>query len=502
MFNILETLKTSLTLNKKFSDAVRFGYNPISKEQYKKYNAARPDGAKPIFCYLPYNSLTFSFSGKVYVCGYNRDIVLGEYPRQTIDQIWNSEHARALRKHMFYNDLGYGCQHCKFFFDKGKFSNLRPLVFDKYYGNTDAKFPRVFEFELNNTCNLECQMCHGEVSSSIRKNRDKLPPIPSPYDEAFVEQLSGYIPHLKEAKFYGGEPFLIPIYYKIWEKVKALNPGLEMFVITNGTNWNEKIRELVSELNFDLAVSIDAFEKEKLERIRKNVVYEELLENIRRFSRICNDKGKHLSLSFTMQKDNWEQLPLIIGLCNELNAFIYVSYLERPVRFSIADLPKQDLQKIRDYMEGVSLPRHTAKERHNFKCFEDFKTYLERYISNEEELKYADYEFNREKLKPKEKHTPKEPARASAPEWRKFIERAYAQNPELSAILPQEAFFYKTENVLNGFPENDLQILRGGMLQTDIEVVVREVADTREDLLKEACRISLKEHAAANDAAA
>lgn len=494
--NILESLKTSLTLDKRFSEAARLGFNPVNKERYKKYNAFRPEGAKQVFCYLPFNSLTFSFSGKVYVCGYNREIVLGEYPRQTIDQIWNSEHAKNLRSHMLHNDLDYGCQHCKFFFDKEKFSNLRPLVFDKYYKNTDASFPTVFEFELNNTCNLECQMCHGEVSSSIRKNRDKLPPIPTPYDDTFVQQLDKYLPRLKEAKFYGGEPFLIPIYYKIWDRVKALNPSLEMFVITNGTQWSEKIRSLLTELNFDLAVSIDAFEKEKLERIRKNVVYEELMENIARFNRICKEKGKYLSLSFTVQKDNWEQLPLIIGLCNELNAFIYVSYLERPFHFSIADLPREKLQDIRDYMEKVTLPKRTSNEKHNARCFEDFKTYLETYINNEEEKKYADYAFKKEIIKQPPQAYQK-PRLATEAEWRVFVEGAYSNSPELSEVMQQEEFFRKAERILSGFSEDELKVLRGSMLQSDVKKVIKDIAGTNEDTLREFCKKSLEEYFAA-----
>lgn len=393
MIDIIEAIKTSFRATGKYNESVEKGFHPLDPKLYKKYNKFRPRGAKPIFCYLPYNSLTFSFSGQVFVCSYNRDIKLGTYPADIIDEIWNGAEAKKLREYMSHNDLDYGCRHCKFFVDKEKFSNLRPLVFDKYYRNTDASFPRVFEFELSNECNLECQMCHGEVSSSVRKNRDKLPAIPSPYDDAFVNQLEKYIPHLKEAKFFGGEPFLIPIYYKIWDKIKELNPGLDLFVITNGTHWNNKIEKLITELNFDVAVSIDAFDKEKLERIRKNVIYEKLMENIKRFSKICTQKGQYLSLSFTVQKDNWEQLPLVINLCNEMNAFIYVSYLERPIKFSIADLPKEELKKIRDYMEHVSLPRFSSKERHNYKCFEDFKNYLDRYIAHHDEKKYHDYEF-------------------------------------------------------------------------------------------------------------
>jgi MoaA/NifB/PqqE/SkfB family radical SAM enzyme len=80
-------------------------------------------------------------------------------------------------------------------------------------------YPRVMEFELSNECNLECVMCNGYFSSSIRKNREKLPASVSPYNDQFVDELDQFIPHLTDAKFLGGEPFMIDIYLKIWERI-------------------------------------------------------------------------------------------------------------------------------------------------------------------------------------------------------------------------------------------------------------------------------------------
>ncbi|MBK8698395.1 MAG: radical SAM protein [Saprospiraceae bacterium] len=137
---------------------------------------------------------------------------------------------------------------------------------------------------MSNTCNLEDIMCSGQVSSSIRTHRDHLPPLPMPYDDAFVTQLREFIPHLHEAKFYGGEPFLIPIYYQIWEAIAELKPELFMFVITNGTVLNSRVKDLLQKGRFELAVSIDALDKTKLESIRKNVHLETLLEHIDYFS--------------------------------------------------------------------------------------------------------------------------------------------------------------------------------------------------------------------------
>lgn len=476
--NLFEHIKTRLTDRMKFDASKAAGFNTLDLKQYRQYNNFRPLGAKPVFCYVPFNSLTFSFSGKVFACSYNRDVQLGQYPNQTIDEIWNSAEAKQLRTHMLNNDLDYGCQHCRYFFEKGKFSNLKPLVFDKYYKNTAATFPQVMEFELSNECNLECQMCVGEVSSSIRKNRDKLPPIPMPYDDKFLEQLKKYIPHLKEAKFYGGEPFLISIYYKIWELIKQLNPKLPLFVITNGSHWNSKIESLIHELDFDVAVSIDAVDKKIVESIRKNIQHEKLMQNIKRFSEVCRKKGKYLSLSFTVQKDNWRELPRVIELCNEVDAFIFVSYLERPVQFSISEFTTAQLQEVLDYMKNISLPRFTQKERHNHRCFEDFKKYIQTYIENPEEKRYHDYRFQAELI---QNEAPELKQKRNAIVIKRVWSKAEVEAAMEAEVTQNPAFNHlnlsdlkaKLEDVVNAFEETEQEKLYSMIMQGKPEEIIQ-----------------------------
>lgn len=369
------------------------GYSPLEPQVHKAYNRFRPHGAKPFFCYVPFTSLTFSFSGQVFACSYNRRVLLGRYPKNSIREIWESAEALKLREHMRYNDLNYGCEHCKYFVDRGKFSNLKPLVFDRYAKKYQEKYPLVMEFELSNTCNLECQMCTGEVSSSIRKNRDKLPPIHSPYDDAFLEQLREFIPYMEEAKFYGGEPFLIPIYFKIWESIHALKPDMRLFVITNGSTWNEKVKATLERGHFDVAVSIDALDKQKLEKIRKNIVLETLQENIARFNEYCRRKGTYLSLSFTVQKENWDELPRMINYCNSLQAHIFVSYLETPVHFSVADLPVEELRHMRAELAKFTFPSAKLYEANNNRCYNDFLHYLDGHIADAESKTYVEYRY-------------------------------------------------------------------------------------------------------------
>ena len=73
MISLLQSI-SQVFLNSKNHEG---SFQPLDAAQYAAYNRYRHEGAKPIFCYLPFNSLTFSMSGNVYVCNYNKNILLG-----------------------------------------------------------------------------------------------------------------------------------------------------------------------------------------------------------------------------------------------------------------------------------------------------------------------------------------------------------------------------------------------------------------------------------------
>lgn len=352
-------------------------YTPLDATIYKEYNKFRPSGPKPLFCYVPFNSMFFTFGGRVLTCPYNQEVELGRYPEKSVHDIWFSNSGKKLREHLEHNDLSNGCAHCLHYFEKKKFTGLKPLVFDKYADYEQGQYPKVLEFSLSTTCNLECKMCDGTVSSSIRKNRDKLPALESPYDDAFIEQLDEFLPHIKEAKFYGGEPFLIPQYFKIWDKILKVNPKAEIFVITNGTVWNGRIQDLLERGNFDLAVSIDGATKETFELIRKNAVYEEVYANLEKFNNYCLAHGKVLNVSFTGQRDNWWELPQMIEMCNRMKAQIYVSYVNYPFHLALWNLKSDKLEEMLAVLRPYKFPDSIYYEKHNKQCFADFLNYLQ-----------------------------------------------------------------------------------------------------------------------------
>ncbi len=277
--------------------------DPVLFDEYTKtrLNPAKFDTAvKSLdrFCYAPFSNLYFAHEGKVLACCENRDHVLGVYPEKSISEIWNGTAVGELRQYITEKNLGHGCKGCDFDLKSRNFGGVKAKAFDyARMMQPDPRYPSMMEFELENTCNLECVMCSGLFSSSIRKNREHLPPIPTPYDNEFVQQLEEFIPHLTHANFFGGEPFLVEIYLKIWEKMAQLNPQMNVWVTTNGTILNNRIKQLLERMRLNLTISIDSIEKETYEKIRVNSVFERMMENFKWFLQYAKSIGSNVTVN-------------------------------------------------------------------------------------------------------------------------------------------------------------------------------------------------------------
>lgn len=343
-------------------------------EQFKLYNTNRLPADATRFCHAPFNNLYFGNRGFIMACCSNRLHVLGRYPQQSITDVWTGEKAKNLRASMNNNDFSKGCQACYSVFESGAFGNVPANVYDRHahVGN----YPKRMEFELSNTCNLECVMCTGELSSSIRERRDKKPPIPSPYDDAFLKQLDEYIPHLQTAQFLGGEPFLIPIYFQIWERMTELNPDIRISVQTNGTILNARVKEVLSKLKVSISISIDSIDDEVYPIIRKNGDLARVKQNVEWFSNYVKEKQTSMSISFCPMQQNWMEIPAMVEFANKHNASIFFNSVFQPATCSLMGLPTGKLQEITDYLDSAKLTATTPIEQSNLSRFESIKAFI------------------------------------------------------------------------------------------------------------------------------
>ncbi len=347
------------------------GFEAIPGKKMMEYNKTRIHGAKKLFCYNPFVHMFFNISGHALACCRSHNNVLGKYPEQSIKEIWFGEKYQELREHMLHNDLNMGCEYCKKQLKSNHFHGLPSENPDKFATHKTHAYPQTLELELSNRCNLECVMCSGRVSSSIRKNREQLPPIESPYDDNFVEQLKAFLPHLKEIYFCGGEPFLIDTYYKIWELIIKINPAINLFAVTNGTIYNQEIETILKSTNFNVIVSLDSLDKERYESIRKGARFETVMDNIDKFNHIAQS----INISHTPMTINWRDTPEIIDFCNRINARIHLSHLERPVKYALWTLLPNELEEIYKHYDSIEWDDSKSNQiiKYNINVFNEWK---------------------------------------------------------------------------------------------------------------------------------
>lgn len=314
-------------------------------------------------------------------CCVNRDHLLGTYPKNSIKEAWTGAAADQLREYLKKGDMSLGCQGCYELIKSKSYHSAPSRVYDTFK-SYDFTYPKKMDFELSNSCNLECITCRGELSSSIRKNREKLPPMPMLYGDDFVNELEEFIPHLEKAYFAGGEPFRIGIYEQIWDKMIVLNPDIHVTVQTNGTLLTERIKSILGKLNFNIAVSIDAINKEPFEMIRKNAVHEVVFRNIQYFSDYCRNKGTELTVSFTPMARNWKEIPQAIEFCNNLKCKIAFNNLSYPKKLAFSSLPKSEIVNALNYLKEHNVPRNSEWENENHKAYHSVVSHLEFILSN------------------------------------------------------------------------------------------------------------------------
>ncbi|WP_192936316.1 radical SAM protein [Sinorhizobium meliloti] len=327
----------------------------MTPDQQAAYDLSRSFSTKavPAVCYAAHTNMFFDMQGWVKACCWNWQHPLGHVKTHTIDEMWAGAQAQILRRALEGYDFGRGCGFCDRQTADGWTTRAVMRNFDRYAVNaTDPLWPRRMEFSISNSCNLECVMCTGLFSSAIRARREKLPPTEKVYSDEFIDSLRKYLPHLEQAKFLGGEPFLITEYYRIWTMMVDDAPSVKCHITTNGTQYNRRVEYFMSRLDFSFAVSLDGASKETVERIRVNAKYEEQLAILKRLRDYTRERKTDLSLTFCFMRQNWHEFGEFCLFADEWECNVTINTVTNPPQFAVNNLPTKDLRKIVTAMDA------------------------------------------------------------------------------------------------------------------------------------------------------
>jgi MoaA/NifB/PqqE/SkfB family radical SAM enzyme len=303
--------------------------------------------------------MVFDPLGKVRACCVNFNYPLGDISKERLDDIWNGERISRLRQALMEYDLQFGCHYCERKLSTGTFqkqfvdaATLMTSKFERFDIEFEAPYwPKHLEFHLSNRCNLECVMCTGNFSSGIRKKREQLPPLPMAYDDQFFDDLQKYLPHLKMTQYLGGEPFIIPEMYRIWDMLIDQKLRPHCHITTNGTVWGPKVERVLESLPVAVAVSMDGITTETFEKIRINAKFERVVENLRRFRDHRAKYHFETTINFTMSRMNWHELPDMLLFAEDEGVKLHVLDLYFPESMSLYTLPASNLSQVIEQLE-------------------------------------------------------------------------------------------------------------------------------------------------------
>lgn len=345
-------------------------------------------------CFAPFSNMYLFTNGDVRACCVNDLYPLGNITEARLPEIWGGARQAVLRDKIVGHDFSAGCDFCSWEIEGGMtpyahvYDHLREEA-----GPTRAdgvpEYPRRIEFNLSNSCNLECKMCAGELSSSIRIHREKLPPLPKVWDDQFFEDLRDFIPHLAEASFAGGEPFLGAENFRAWDLMAELNPGLRVLITTNGTQWNKRVERVLETLEVWPHISLDAHTKETFEYIREKADHDVIMANLDRLQAYAEERGTEARIMHCLMPQNHHELCDLLLFAEDRNLPVTITVVTFPVDFAIERMDRAELEQVHALFVR-QYDRYGDRLVRNGAAFRDQITRIENWLAAERAPHRAD----------------------------------------------------------------------------------------------------------------
>jgi MoaA/NifB/PqqE/SkfB family radical SAM enzyme len=347
-------------------------------------------------CYAGHTSMLFDSIGRVRICSSNSEFILGDLRVDRLDDIWTGPRRAMLREALDRYDFGLGCSECEVKIRAGildgatcQNSQITALKFENFHIQRAPLWPKYLEFHLSNKCNLECVTCSGVYSSLIRANREKLPAFSLVYGDQFFEDLRKYLPHVEEAEFKGGEPFLIPEMYRVWDMLIEEELSPRCHITTNGTVFGPKVERILTSLPVSVNVSVDGISSETFEAIRVNAKLERVLKNARRIRDIVVSRGFSFGFNYTLSRMNWHEFVDFLLYAESENVPVSVSNVQFPSEMSLFKWGRKQIQRVIDQLQTQLINAEQRLKRNKDlleKKIQELRFALEKRVGEQEEV--------------------------------------------------------------------------------------------------------------------
>jgi MoaA/NifB/PqqE/SkfB family radical SAM enzyme len=353
------------------------------------------------FCVLPWISVEASPIGTVRPCCLADDEIVDDSGKKfnlqtaTLAEIQNSQHMLTLRQEFLQGQRPKTCRKCWNEEDAGRTSKrmhtldrLKHIVGDQLW-TEDAKPLMFLDLKLGNICNLKCRICGSWSSSSYAT--EELMSLPADVrkksfayemlragawprsNTEFWTELEKVSMDVRYLEFTGGEPFMIQEHFDLLQSFinRGIASQIEIHYNTNGTHYPEKAVDIWQHFKtVEIAFSIDDVGS-RFEYQRDGANWNTVLENLSKFKQLRSlHKNIELQVCCTVNVFNVYYLDRVADWISQQDFnFVYWNMLHDAWYFSIASLPRQAKETIKEKYKTFTIPAQYQPEFNNIISF-------------------------------------------------------------------------------------------------------------------------------------
>jgi hypothetical protein len=281
----------------------------------------------------------------------------GQYIPITLEEHWNSEHMRSVRRRMMAGEILPECAVCN---DKLLNTNVYRTYFDHLFGSkyqqamelttpdgTTEMKPVSWDYRFSNLCNFKCRTCgdmlsssweseqreHGMIDLQNSKNNWMQPIIKeqiTAFQDTVIEQeFSDAVEQhqVEEVYWVGGEPLMYEQHWRYMKRIIELGDGPKIYARynTNLSRCQYRGIDLFGDIldhirDYQICASLDGTGPIG-EYIRTGLRYDSWLANMRRA--VAHRRyGRQVRIDFTLTLPGLFEIERIVQLAQELDTEI------------------------------------------------------------------------------------------------------------------------------------------------------------------------------------
>ena len=281
----------------------------------------------------------------------------GRYIPITLEEHWNSDHMRDVRRRMMAGETLPECEVCN---DRllntdvyrSYFNQLFDDKYDEVVKQTDIEgyttmLPVSWDYRFSNLCNFKCRMCGDMLSSAWEseqrqhnminwqdpKNNWMKPEIKTQIEEFQTTQIEAEFAaavenhRVEEVYWVGGEPLMYEQHWRYMQRIIELGDGKNVYARYNTNLSRVRYRgvdlydDILCKLrDWQICASLDGTGRIG-EYIRTGLRYEEWLDNFKRGVRLAKSR-RQMRLDFTLTLPGMFEVENIQQLSNDLGVDI------------------------------------------------------------------------------------------------------------------------------------------------------------------------------------